>query len=101
MPKIPSMSIVNLTKVLAPQCEIEEFGIRPGEKLHEILISEDEARQALEFEEYYLVQPAHQWWGRDPWTGGQALPEGFSYTSDNNTDWLDSSQMCSLAGDTE
>ena len=101
VPKIPSMSIVNLTKALASQCEIEEIGIRPGEKLQEMLISEDEARQSLEFEEFYVVQPAHQWWGRDTWTGAQTLPEGFSYTSNNNTIGLDSSQMCSLAGDTE
>lgn len=99
VPKIPSMSITDLAAALAPHCEIEEIGIRPGEKLHESLISEDEARQGVEFDDSFIVQPAHPWWKMENWTDGAPLPDGFSYTSNNNTDWLDASQLRALAGD--
>src|SRR5881296_1605080 len=59
VPKITSMSLVELAKSVAPGCDIEYIGIRPGEKLHEVLLSEDEARNALEADEMYIVQPAH------------------------------------------
>jgi UDP-N-acetylglucosamine 4,6-dehydratase len=97
VPKIPSMSIADLAAAIAPQCEIEKIGIRPGEKLHEALISEDEARQGIEFDDSYIIQPAHPWWTSENWTDGAPLPEGFSYTSDNNSDWLDASQLRALA----
>ena len=99
VPKIPSMSIRDLAEALAPGCETEEIGIRPGEKVHEVLISEDEARQALEFEEYFVIQPSHPWWGRDNWSAGRAVPDGFVYASNTNTDWLAAAQLRSLSGD--
>jgi UDP-N-acetylglucosamine 4,6-dehydratase len=100
VPKIPSMSITDLAEALAPGCEIDEIGIRPGEKVHEVLISEDEARQAIEFEDHFIIQPAHPWWGRENWTDGRPLTDGFSYASDNNPDWLDAAQLRALAGET-
>ena len=99
VPKIPSMNIMDLAAALAPDCRIDEIGIRPGEKVHEVLISEDEARQALEFDSYFVIQPSHPWWGRDNWEGGRSLPEGFVYSSNTNTEWLDASQLRSLSGD--
>jgi UDP-N-acetylglucosamine 4,6-dehydratase len=99
VPKIPSMSIVDVAAALAPGCEIEEVGIRPGEKVHEILISEDEARQGVEFDDHFIIQPAHPWWALENWVDGKPLSDGFSYTSNNNSDWLDASQLRELAGD--
>jgi len=84
VPKIPSMSIMDLAKTVAPDCEIEYIGIRPGEKIHEVLISEDEARQTLELDDMYIIQPAHPWWKTDNWTGAKAFPEGKKYSSDTN-----------------
>jgi UDP-N-acetylglucosamine 4,6-dehydratase len=88
VPKIRSMNIMDLVKAVAPGCEVEYIGIRPGEKLHEVLISEDEARHTLELEDMYVVQPAHPWWRVENWAGGKPLPDGFRYTSDANGQWL-------------
>ncbi|MBE2267259.1 MAG: UDP-N-acetylglucosamine 4,6-dehydratase (inverting) [Anaerolinea sp.] len=88
IPKIPSMQMMDLVEVIAPGVEVRDIGIRPGEKLHEALISEDEARQAVELETMYVVQPAHAWWTTDVIAEGKPLPADFRYTSDSNTDWL-------------
>ncbi len=90
VPKIPSMKVIDLARAIAPQAEIEVIGIRPGEKLHEVLISEDEARTTVELDTMYVVQPAQALWFGYSWQDrGRALPDGFRYASDNNTDWLD------------
>ncbi len=97
VPKIPSMSIVDLAKAVAPDCEIREIGIRPGEKLHEALISEDESRQAVELDDLFVIQPAHPWWSGHRWEEeGSTLAEGFSYTSDNNSQWLSVEELQAL-----
>lgn len=88
VPKIPSMKVTDLAKAIAPECEIEVIGIRPGEKLHEAMIMEDDARHTLEFDGYYVIQPELAWFKQEQLDGGEALPDGFAYTSDNNTDWL-------------
>jgi len=88
VPKIPSMSIMDLAQAIAPDCEIEQVGIRPGEKLHEVLISEDEARHTLELDDMFVVQPVHPWWGGDNWKKGSPLADDFRYSSDNNSQWL-------------
>ncbi len=88
VPKIPSMTIQDLVSAVAPGCEISEIGIRPGEKLHEVLISEDEARHALELDDMFVVQPVHPWWSGDNWPDGRPLPDGFRYGSDSNPQWL-------------
>jgi len=93
------MSLMDLAAAIAPKCEIEEVGIRSGEKLHEVLISEDEARQGVEFDDSFIIQPAHPWWALENWADGRPLPDGFSYTSNNNPDWLDASQLRALAGE--
>lgn len=88
IPKIPSMALLDLVQAIAPDCRIRETGIRPGEKLHEVLLTEDDARHALEFDDCFLIEPEFPWWGGSRWVGGKPLPEGFSYRSDNNTQWL-------------
>jgi UDP-N-acetylglucosamine 4,6-dehydratase len=88
VPKIPSMRLVDLAETVAPGCQVEYIGIRPGEKLHEVLVSEDEARQTLEMEDMYVIQPSHPWWKSENWVNAKRLPEGFRYSSDNNARWL-------------
>lgn len=97
VPKIPSMSVMDLAQALAPGCAIDEVGIRPGEKIHEVLISEDEARLTLELDDMYVVQPAHPWWCSENYTEGRRLPEGFRYGSDTNTWWLRGEELRVMA----
>jgi UDP-N-acetylglucosamine 4,6-dehydratase/5-epimerase len=98
VPKIPSMRLMDLAETIAPGCEIETVGIRPGEKLHEVLISEDEARNTLEVEDRYIIQPSHPWWRRENWVNATPLPEGFRYASDSNEQWLTNRQLEDLIG---
>jgi len=97
VPKIPSMNMIDLTNAIAPGCSIDEIGIRPGEKLHEVLLSEDEARHAVELDSMYVICPAFRWWANGSWVSGRALPDGFKYTSDNNTIWLSLEQLREMA----
>jgi UDP-N-acetylglucosamine 4,6-dehydratase/5-epimerase len=96
VPKIPSMRIADLAETIAPGCAIDCVGIRPGEKLHEVLVSEDEARNTLETDDMYIIQPAHSWWRRENWRNANALPEGFRYTSDTNDRWLTACELAEL-----
>lgn len=91
VPKIPSMKMTDLAKAIAPEAEIKIIGIRPGEKLHESLISEDEARTTVELEDMFVVQPSVEalWFGHAWADKGKSVPDGFTYTSANNTEWLD------------
>src|SRR5450631_798029 len=88
VPKIPSMRLVDLAETVAPGCQVEYIGIRPGEKLHEVLVSEDESRQTLETEDMYVIQPSHPWWKAENWINAKPLREGFRYSSDTNESWL-------------
>lgn len=88
VPKIPSMNIMDLVTAVAPECRAEYIGIRPGEKVHEVLVSEDEARHTVELDDMYVIQPAHPWWQSANWTEARPLPDGFSFTSDANARWL-------------
>jgi len=90
VPRIPSMKVIDLARAIAPQAKINVIGIRPGEKLHEVLISEDESRTTVELESMFVVQPAEALWFGYSWQEkGKLLQDGFRYASDNNTDWLD------------
>jgi len=84
VPKIPSMSLMDVAKAVAPECKIQITGIRPGEKLHEILISAPESRHTVELEDMYVIQPVHSWWKLSNWPEGVPLKDGFEYTSDTN-----------------
>jgi UDP-N-acetylglucosamine 4,6-dehydratase len=93
VPKIPSMNIMDLVKAVAPDCQVENIGIRPGEKLHEILISEDEVRQVLELDDMFVIKPSHPWWQIGNWVEGQPLPDGFRFASNTNPHWLTVSEL--------
>jgi len=93
VPRIPSMRIMDLATAIAPECEVEFTGIRPGEKLHEVLVSVDEARRTVALEDMFVIQPEHAWWSRRNWVKGEALQDGFAYTSDANDRWLTVEQL--------
>jgi len=99
VPKIPSMLIMDLAKAVAPECKIELIGIRPGEKLHEVLISRDESRHTVELEELFVIQPVYPWWKSANWSYGKPLPEGFKYSSDENERWLTIKELRQMVGE--
>jgi UDP-N-acetylglucosamine 4,6-dehydratase len=89
VPKIPSTKIVDLANAIVPNAKFNIIGIRPGEKVHEVLISEDEARNTVEQEHMFIVKPPETLWERGLAYEGKPLPEGFRYSSDTNSQWLD------------
>jgi UDP-N-acetylglucosamine 4,6-dehydratase len=89
VPKIPSMKIVDVARLMAPQARQEIVGIRPGEKLHEALLTEDDARMAFALPDRYVIEPSFAFWSREKYADRTVLPESFRYTSDNNAEWLD------------
>jgi UDP-N-acetylglucosamine 4,6-dehydratase/5-epimerase len=96
IPKIPSMRVTDLAKAIAPECEVKIVGIRPGEKLHEAMITEDDARHTLEYDTHYVIQPEFPWWRKEYSNGGKPLPEGFTYVSNQNEEWLTVEQLRDL-----
>jgi UDP-N-acetylglucosamine 4,6-dehydratase/5-epimerase len=88
VPKIPSMRIVDLAQALAPEAELNIVGIRPGEKLHEVLLTEDEARQSYDLGDRYVILPSRPTADVGPPLNGTPLPDGFRYASDINEEWL-------------
>jgi len=93
VPKIPSMKVVDLAEAIAPGCKKTEVGIRPGEKLHEVMISEDDGRSTVELDDCFVIQPAFHWWDENNLIKGRKVTEGFSYRSDTNRKWLTVDQM--------
>ncbi len=89
------MRIVDLARAMAPDLPHRVVGIRPGEKLHEIMISVDDARNTVDYPNYYVINPSYAFWDREPVVDveGQPVPEGFQYTSDSNQQWLDESTI--------
>jgi UDP-N-acetylglucosamine 4,6-dehydratase len=98
VPKLPSMRTVELAQVIAPDCAVDQIGIRPGEKLHEVLISEDEAHHTADMDDMFVIQPAHPWWASENWKDGNSLPDGFRYASDTNSQWLGVDELKALVG---
>jgi len=98
VPKIPSMRIMDLVETIAPGCVIEDIGIRPGEKLHEILMSEDESRQAVEQDGMFVIEPVEPSWAFRRWEGKRPA-RGFRYSSDTNDVWLSPAAMREMAGE--
>lgn len=97
VPKIASMSIIDLAKSIAPEAKINVVGIRAGEKLHEVLISEDEARTTVELDDMFVVQPAEAlWFGRDWEKQGKLIQGDFRYASNTNQQWLTLDQIASI-----
>lgn len=96
VPKIPSMRLEDLARAMAPDAEHDTIGIRAGEKLHEVLVSVNEARQTLDAGDLYVVQPQHPWWSGESWSHGIPVSEGFKYTSDANEQWLTPADLTEL-----
>jgi UDP-N-acetylglucosamine 4,6-dehydratase (inverting) len=93
VPKVPSMKMVDLAKAVVPGCKVKYIGIRPGEKINECLLTEDEARNSLELDNYFVIKPQHPFWKDENHKKGKALPDGFRYASDNNSEWLTDEQI--------
>lgn len=93
VPKIPSMKIIDLAEVIAPECKREVIGIRPGEKINEILLTEEEAHHTKEFDNYFIVEPEHHFWGEGNYKKGKLLPSNFIYSSGNNDHWLTKAEL--------
>lgn len=99
VPKIPSMKVTDVARVVAPECRTEIIGIRPGEKLHETMITNDDAINTAEFESHYAIQPFADWWNKTQYladTGGHAVPDTFQYSSETNTAWMTPAQLADI-----
>lgn len=99
IPKIPSVSVSQLANVIGPDCEHDIIGIRPGEKLHETMVPLEDAHLTIEFENFFVIQPTHSFWNpKDFLDNGSGKPcgEGFHYSSDNNSWWLDDQEISGL-----
>ena len=96
VPKIPSIRIVDLATAIAPDARHEVIGIRPGEKLHEEMISIDDARRTVDAGPHYVVVPDADWWEADAWADMPRVADGFEYTSDANDEWLDVDRLSEM-----
>jgi UDP-N-acetylglucosamine 4,6-dehydratase (inverting) len=92
VPKIPSMRIVELAKAIAPEARIKKIGMRPGEKLNEILLMSEEARHTKDFDDYFIIEPNFPFWEAAE-SGGRPVPEGFTYASNSNGRWLSKEEL--------
>ncbi len=91
--KIPSMKVIDLATAIAPECETKVVGIRPGEKLHEVMITHEDARHTIEFDKYYIIEPEFDWWEKKSYPDGTRVEDGFCYSSDSNSEWLSVEDM--------
>lgn len=99
VPKIPSMNIMDVAHAIAPECTTHVVGIRPGEKLHEVMVPEDDAHNTLEYDNYFVILPSHHTAGSGyELNGGRRCPDNFRYSSDLNTEWLSVEQLQSMLG---
>jgi FlaA1/EpsC-like NDP-sugar epimerase len=99
VPKIPSMKITDLADAIAPDVTRKQIGIRPGEKIHEILLTEEEASHSTEFKNFFVIEPEHAFWNKENIKGGKNLKPGFNYRSDNNASWLTKDQLLKIQND--
>src|SRR5262245_7403037 len=88
VPKIPSMNIMDLAEAIAPECRTEIVGIRPGEKLHEVMVPEDDARNTVALDDRYVILPPYSWVEDPPYAKLPRCPDGFRYGSETNDHWL-------------
>ena len=100
--KIPSFKITDLAEAMLPGCNIVETGIRPGEKLHEIMVTTEDSATTYEYDKHFIVYPQMTWNNRQqPDLSGRKVEEGFHYSSDNNTDWLGVDDIRAMLKDVE
>ena len=100
IPKIPSCTVGEIASVIAPSCKWEITGLRPGEKMHETLIPEDESRNVLEFKDHFVIQPIKSFWGNKIGIkGGKKCQQGFVYASNNNSEHCTESALKDLLED--
>jgi UDP-N-acetylglucosamine 4,6-dehydratase/5-epimerase len=99
VPKIPSMRVVDVAQALAPDAERRIIGIRPGEKLHEVLITEDESRHCIETDDAFVIAPEFRFWDMQGPQPEQRLPHGFRFASDTNDVWLSVAELEAMATD--
>ena len=86
--KIPSFKVTDLAKAMLSDCELKEVGIRPGEKLHEIMVTREDSLNTYEYENHFIIYPQVNWWKSSKMIpGGKRVEDGFMYSSDNNTEW--------------
>jgi UDP-N-acetylglucosamine 4,6-dehydratase len=93
------MRVEDLARALAPECRHEYIGIRPGEKIHEVLLTEDESPRALDMGRHYVVRPPTPAQTSLHWNSGDPVPAGFRYASDTNTEWLSSEALATMLRD--
>jgi UDP-N-acetylglucosamine 4,6-dehydratase len=98
VPRISSMRLMDLAKVIAPDCAIRFSGIRPGEKIHECLLAEDESRHTVEVDDMFVIEPLFPWWGKENWVNATPVAPNFHYTSDTNSRWLSTQELAEMAG---
>lgn len=101
VPKIPSMKLTDLARVIGPDCEMEIVGKRPGEKVHELMVGEDDASNTIEHDGYYAILPTARNWSAQEYmekNGGHQCAEGFRYSSETNTEWLTVEQLENMIG---
>src|SRR5215469_5384674 len=98
IPKAPSMKVVDIAKAVVPNCDIEPLGIRPGERLHEVLLSADEARYSIETDDMFVIHPAHAYTQEKARRNGIPVREGYCYASDTNSRWLTREELCRWIG---
>lgn len=96
--KIPSYKVVDLALAIKSDAKLKEIGIREGEKLHEVMITEEDSRLTYDYKDHFIVYPQFDWWNIDEHykTGGKKVKNGFRYTSDNNDEWLSKEMMSEL-----
>lgn len=86
--KIPSFKVTDLAKAMLPNCKLKEVGIRPGEKLHEIMVTREDSLNTYEYDNHFIIYPQVNWWNESRIIpGGKRIDDGFMYSSDNNTEW--------------
>jgi len=96
VPKIPSMKIIDLAQAIAPQSKIKITGIRPGEKIDEVLLTGEEARHAKEFDKYFVVEPEYAFWNKNNFKDGKSLSSDFTYSSGDNDQWLTKKELIKM-----
>lgn len=99
VPKLPSINIVDLARCMLPVCDIQDVGIRPGEKLHEVMVPIDDARNTIEFDDHYVIEPDFQFWDRKGFSEqnrGKAVPDDFEYNSGTNPWFMTADELHEL-----